>query len=199
VARPGASLLALVLVAAACMSPYEARHEGQWDAQDQIWMSEASQVRLRSAQSRVFDTTDRVRLLSAIVDSMQDLGFQIEVLDEELGIVSAKRFEELESPGADSSYHLYDSQSMLFLSRSFRNWGPFNHRDNLVRVTVTVRRRNDAQSVVRANAQYYMQAVEDPEPYQRFFATLERSMTLDAIRIEDAPEERALPGGAAGK
>jgi len=177
----------LVLLLAACLQPYESRHEGQWNAAEQVWMSEASQVKLRAAQSRVFDTTDRKRILTAVVATLQDLGFMITVLDDELGIVAGKRFEEVEGSafGYDPSYHLYESDSLLAFSRRFLGWGPFYHRDNLVRVTVTVRKRNEGQSVVRASAQFYLRAVEDPEPYQRFFRALEQSMFLDAHLFEE--------------
>lgn len=175
-----------LLALAACLSPYESRQQAQWNSNDQISESESSQVKLRAAQSRVFDTTDRTKILSAIVSTLQDLGFQIEVLDEVLGIVSCRRFDELENPGNDASYHLYDTGGLLLFTRTFRSWGPFYHRDNLVRVTVTVRKRNDAQSIVRASAQFYMHAVEDPEPYQRFFAALERSMSLEAHLADDS-------------
>src|SRR4026208_1522406 len=114
------------------MQPHEGRHEGQWNAMDQVWMSEQSQVRLRAAQSRVFDTTDRMRLLTAIVDTLQDLGFMIGVLDEELGIVAAKRFDALEGGLIyDPNYHLYDSNSLMLFSRTYLSWGPFYHRDNV--------------------------------------------------------------------
>jgi hypothetical protein len=180
-----------LLALAACLQPYEARHEGQWNSTDQVLMSEASQVKLRAAQSRVFDTTDRKRILTAVVATLQDLGFMIKVLDEELGIVSGKRFEEIEGSllGNDASYHLYDSDSLLAFSRRFMGWGPFYHRDNLVRVTVTVRKRNEGQSVVRASAQYYLCAVEDPEPFQRFFRALEQAMFLEAHQVEDPPPD----------
>jgi hypothetical protein len=176
-----------VLLLAACLQPYESRHEGQWNATEQVWMAEASQVKLRAAQSRVFDTTDRNRILTAVVATLQDLGFMITVLDDELGIVAGKRFEEVEGGtfGYDSSYHLYESDSLLAFSRRFLGWGPFYHRDNLVRVTVTVRKRNEGQSVVRASAQFYLRAVEDPEPYQRFFRALEQSMFLEAHLFEE--------------
>jgi hypothetical protein len=190
---PRLLLPGLALAPAACLSPYESRHEGQWESRDQIWMSEASQVRLRAAQSRVFDTADRMRILEAVVATLQDEGFMIGTLDEELGIVSGKRFEPIESPGPDlaqaiydPTYHLYDPESLLTLSRTYLTWGPFYHRDNLVRVTVTVRKRNDAQSVVRASAQFYLRAVEDPLPYQRFFTALERTMSLEARLLDDA-------------
>lgn len=185
---PSVPLLLLPLAFAACMEPYESRHEGQWNSSDQVLMSEASQVKLRAAQSRVFDSTDRERILTAVVATLQDLGFMITVVDEQLGIVAGKRFEELEGSGLlyDPTYHLYSSDSLLAFSRSFRTWGPFYHRDNLVRVTVTVRKRNEGQSVVRATAQYYLRAVEDPEPYQRFFRALEGSLFLQAHLVEES-------------
>jgi len=86
-------------------SPYELRHENQWNAREQIWLSESSQLKVRSAQSRVYDTTDRRRLLEAIVSTLQDLDFKVEVLDEDLGIVSGKKFVDIEEPfGIDPTY-----------------------------------------------------------------------------------------------
>ena len=180
--------LGLALGAAACLSPFESRHEGQWNARDQILQSDASQVRLRAAQSRLFDCVDRTRILTAVVATMQDLGFMIEVLDEELGIASGTRLDATEGESwADPTYHLYDSQTLLTFARTYRSWGPFQHRSDLVRMTVTVRKRNDAQSVVRASAQFYLRAVEDPATYQQFFRALEQSLFLQAHEFEEAP------------
>jgi hypothetical protein len=64
-----------------------------------------------------------------------------------------------------------------------------------VRITVTVRRRNEKQLVVRANAQFYLHAVEHAEPYQRFFAALEQAMGLSSMQWQDdtqpAPAKQA--------
>jgi hypothetical protein len=171
---------------AGCPTPYELRHEGQWDSRDQVWLSEQSQVKLRAAQSRVFETLDRRRTIEAVIDTMQDLGFMVEVLDENIGIVSGKRFEPLERSSYfnDPFYHLYSDESLLVFTRAYRSWGPFWHRSDLVRLTVTVRKRNEAQLVVRASAQYYLKAVEDPLPYQRFFRTLEQALFLQGMAAE---------------
>jgi hypothetical protein len=176
-------LLALCSLLLGCWpTPYEWRHQNQWDSREQIGMAEASQVRLRAAQSRVFDTTDSRRILEAVVSTMQDLNFSVQVLDEELGLVSGKLLVPIERPETytDRFYTLYDDQSLLLFSRNFLTWGPFWHRSDLVRLTVTVRKRNETQSVVRASAQFYLQAVESPEPYQMFFNTLEKTLFLDA-------------------
>ncbi|MEE8507400.1 MAG: hypothetical protein V3S40_14420 [Kiloniellales bacterium] len=53
-----------------------------------------------------------------------------------------------------------------------------------LRMTVTVRPRGETQLLVRANAQYNIIAVEDPEPYQQFFIALEKSMFLTAHEVD---------------
>ncbi len=53
-----------------------------------------------------------------------------------------------------------------------------------LRITVSVRPRGQTQTLVRANAQFNRTAVEDPEPYQQFFAALERSMFLTAHLVD---------------
>ena len=178
-------LVGLSLLLNGCLSPYDARHENQWDSREQIWLSEESQVKLRAAQSRVFDTTDRTAILEAVVATMQDLGFMVEVLDQQLGIVSAKKYVDLERPAfLDPSYLLYRPDTLLILSRNIHTWGPFLHRSDLVRLTATVRKRNDAQLVVRASVQFYLRAVEDPAPYQQFFRALEQALFLQGKSVE---------------
>lgn len=176
--------LAVCSLLTAC-SPYDMRHDNQSDARTQIWLSEESQVKVRAAQTRAFDTKDRRKVLQAIVMTLQDLNCKIDVLDEELGIVSAKKYVDLERLSfLDPSYILYRPDTLLFLTRNYRAWGPFYHRSDLVRLTVTVRDRNESQLVVRASAQFYLRAVEDPVPYQQFFRTLEQAVFLEGHAVE---------------
>lgn len=171
--------IVVALFAASLMGcGYVQRHELMSDSTSQIWLAERSQVKVRNAQSRVFDTTDRIAMMQAIVGTLQDIGFQIEVLDEQLGIVSGKRFLDLERPKGRllQSYLTYDEESLVVLNRVDRGWGPFYHRSDLVRITVTVRPRNARQLVVRASAQYYVRPVEDPQSYQQFYAALEKTL-----------------------
>jgi hypothetical protein len=117
--------------------------------QKKILLTEESQVKLRSIQSRVFDTTDRNLMLRTIIATLQDLGFVIDDADETLGTVSATKLK---------GYSL--------------------------RMTVSVRPRGDRQMIVRSNAQYNLQTVEDPEPYQQFFTSLSKAIFLEAQQIE---------------
>jgi hypothetical protein len=107
-----------------------------------------SEVRLRSIQSRVFDTPDENRTMRAVIATLQDLGFVVDKADSSLGILSATRL---------SGY--------------------------VLKMTVSVRTRGETQVLVRANAQYNLRAIEDPDLYQRFFVALSQSMFLAAQQM----------------
>ena len=51
------------------------------------------QVKLRSMQSRAFDTTDKQKTLRTVIATMQDLGFVIDKADETLGTVSGTKLD----------------------------------------------------------------------------------------------------------
>ena len=56
--------------------------------------------------------------------------------------------------------------------------------NTLVKMTVIVRPRGEKQLLVRANAQYGTQTVEDPEEYQNFFTLLGKSLFLTAHEVD---------------
>lgn len=173
--RPVALMFLLSLWGGGC-----ANEQGvaiQWKSRRQILMSEASQVKLRAAQSQVFDVTNRIEILRAAVATMQDLFFAIDVVDEELGIVSGKKWLNHNSAWADhASYYRYETDGLLIFNTNFRNWGPFMYRRDLARMTVTVRPKEETRTLVRASVQHNLRAVEDPETYRDFFRLLRRSL-----------------------
>jgi hypothetical protein len=109
-----------------------------------------SQVKLRSIQTRSFDTADRAQVQRAVISTMQDLAFVIEKADSTLGNVTGTKF----------------------------------HKNMIVKMTVTVRERGPKQTLVRANAQYGLSAVEDPLIYQDFFNLLSKSLFLAANQVD---------------
>jgi len=64
----------------------------QTNASDQILSTQSSQVKLRSFQSRAFDTTDKNKTMRTVISTLQDLGFVLEKADESLGSVTGTKF-----------------------------------------------------------------------------------------------------------
>lgn len=184
----------LGLLTTGCMG-FASRHEIQGDNWNQVLLSDESQVKIRNAQSRVFDTTDRRMMLEALVATFQDLGFKIEVLDPDLGIISGKKYLTAERPsrGGLPSYLIYDEESLVVFNRVYRTWGPFQARADLVRLTATVRQRNAEQLIVRASAQHYLRPVEEPLAYQKFYATLQQAIFSERALLDPIPLEQAAP------
>jgi len=116
----------------------------------QLLESSESQVKLRSIQTRAFDTSDKKKMLRTIISTLQDLDFVIDRADLTLGSVTGSKF---------------SSNAVL-------------------KMTVTARARGSNQLLVRANAQYGIQAIEDPEPYQDFFDALGKAMFLTAHQVD---------------
>lgn len=58
----------------------------------QILGERESQVKLRSFQSRAFDTKDKVKTMRTTISTLQDLGFVVEKADETLGTVTGTKF-----------------------------------------------------------------------------------------------------------
>lgn len=114
-----------------------------------------SMLKLRAAQTRTFETADRNRVMRGVVATLQDLGFMVTGADAGLGTVSGRKFT------ADSTGQIYE-----------------------LRVTVTVRARDERQMLVRANAEFNNKPVEDPAAYQNFFNALGRSIFLAANKAD---------------
>ncbi len=56
--------------------------------------------------------------------------------------------------------------------------------NTLLKMSVTVRPRGETQLLVRANAQFGIKPIDDPEPYQDFFGALEKSLFLTAHQVD---------------
>lgn len=60
-------------------------------SQQQLLASDESQVRLRSIQTRAFDTADKEMTMRTVISTLQDLDFVIEKADLVLGSVSGSK------------------------------------------------------------------------------------------------------------
>lgn len=115
----------------------------------EVLATKESQVKLRAIQTRVFDTTDKQKMLRTVIATLQDLGFVVDKADAVLGTVSGTKLDRY-----------------------------------ALRMTVSVRPRGQSHLLVRANAQYNIYAVENPEPYQQFFDALSKAIFLTAQQVD---------------
>lgn len=126
----------------------------QTNPEKQVLQASESQVQLRSMQTRAFDTDKKDVVLRSVISTLQDLGFVLDGADAVLGSVSGTKF---------------GRSGMTYYQ---------------IKATVTVRPRGTSQMLVRMSAQHNIQAIEDPEPYQDFFAALEKSLFLTAHNVD---------------
>lgn len=54
--------------------------------------TEESQVKLRSMQTRAFDTTDKKKMMQTVISTMQDLDFVINKADLNLGSITGSKY-----------------------------------------------------------------------------------------------------------
>jgi PBP1b-binding outer membrane lipoprotein LpoB len=76
------SVIAIALLFSSCQS-----------SRNRLLESEQSQVKLRQIQTRAFDTTDKPKMLRAILSTLQDLGFIIDKADMDLATISATKLD----------------------------------------------------------------------------------------------------------
>ena len=57
-------------------------------------------------------------------------------------------------------------------------------QDYQIRMTVTVRNRDDTRLAVRANARFNEQPIDDPGAYQDFFTVLDKAMFLTLHNVD---------------
>lgn len=113
------------------------------------------QLKLRSIQSRVYETTDKTAVVRNVIATLQDLDFLIESADLGTGTVSARKF------------------SMKGMEKYID-----------LKITVSVQPKGEMRTVVRANAEHNNKLVEDPAPYQNFFTALSKSLFLAGKLVE---------------
>lgn len=104
-----------------------------------------TQLQKRSYESRVFETSDKEKVLRATISTLQDLGFVIDRADFTLGMVSGTKY---------AGYQ--------------------------IKITVSLRPKGNDRMMVRANAQFNIESIDDPKQYQDFFSSLEKSLLLAA-------------------
>lgn len=80
------------VIAGSCMLAVLFALSGCASTTNKAFKMDDSQVKLRSIQTRAFDTTDKKKMLQTIISSMQDLDFVIDKTDLTIGTATGTKF-----------------------------------------------------------------------------------------------------------
>jgi hypothetical protein len=138
-----AGLLVLALTSCATMRP-------------EVIQSSKSALQLRSMQSRVFETGDRVRVYRAVLATLQDLGYTITKLEPDAGTVTGDKLAQLRLT------------VMVY---------PRGTNRTIVRANAIVKLSPQVEQGYQVDSLEFYQ--------QRFFEPLSKALFLTAMNIED--------------
>ena len=142
-----------------------------------------SALQERELQTRRFDDVDEATLLAACAGVLQDLGFNLDESETELGVVVASKRRDVRNRVTATVTNLLDIIMDIEIAidkeqrirASLVTWpDPDNARVYFVRVTFQRVVWNTENKVSRR------EALNNPELYQRFFDRLSKSVFLEA-------------------
>lgn len=115
----------------------------------QMIIENPQQLEVRSYQIKNYEQS-KVQTARAVVSALQDLGFIVDKADMETGTVTATKLAQYAT----------------------------------MKITAVIRKKNEAETTVRVNAQFASntempKAVDDPQTYASFFATLDKAVFLE--------------------
>lgn len=133
----------------------------------------------RRLQTRRYETSDETALLSAALEALQDLGFELDESERGLGLLVASKNRDASSTaewigsalasGLTDDDMVYDTEQRIRASVVTR---PFGTRSTTVRVTFQ-RTVWDNRGAISRN-----ESIGDPELYREFFLKLSNSIFL---------------------
>ena len=169
-------LLVMILIVAACQTA---------PPQDAFRLPAAS-LEIRQLQTRRFKDIDEVQLLAASAGVLQDLGFNLDESDVELGLIVASKRGPANDPGVSQVMQLLELFAGIEIAVA---------RDQRIRVSLVSWpvAGTDTEYFVRVTFQRVVwntendiskqQTLDDPNLYQEFFERLSKSVFLEANSI----------------
>ena len=140
----------------------------------------------RQLQTRVFETQNEAELLSASAALLQDLGYNIDESETELGVIVGSKNRDAEEAGQVVGAILvtillgvpaaWDKEQHIRAAVITRHLGP-ERRGYAVRLTLQRTVWNTQNQISR------IEALDDPEIYQEFFDKLSKAVFLEAQEL----------------
>lgn len=132
----------------------------------------------RQLQTRIFETNDEKKLLTASAALLQDLGYTIEESEVPCGVIVSSRDRDVTEVGGVVCFFFlgapYDQKQKIFASLVTR---PIDDKRIAVRITFQHMVWNNQGMLVKN------ERINDPEIYQQFFSKLSTSVFLVAHEI----------------
>ena len=165
-------------------------HEQLRNRKNNTSVSTPQSLEQRQIETRRYDGISERDLITASINLLQDLGFNFENSETELGTIIASKQRDTE--GLEASFTHYLSSMLLLLVLPVT-------KDQITRVAIVVRPVLDSngetiddshlvrvtfQSIaLRTNSSTSGKTLSDPELYQGFFEKLSKSVFLEAQKI----------------
>lgn len=163
----------------------------------ELFTLSADAAKHRAMQTRMFETPNERELLSASAAVLQDLGFQIEESQRDVGFLRAVK------ERSAREYGQYIRQALVLILSLGKVLQPVDLHQKIAAALVTRPLNAEAtrqevrimfyRAVWKGDGQVdnqyippgeqYMEMVRDPEIYQQFFAKLSKAVFLEAHRI----------------
>lgn len=152
-----------------------------------------SALEARAMQTRQFDDVTEVEILAATSAVLQDLGYAIDEVEKELGVLSASKRADATNAAELLSKVALDATACILTFLIFCDNDNYKSADALqdIRLTLVVMppAQNDAPHAVRITMQRVVwdrdgrvsdqETVNEPEVYQAFFDKLSKSVFIE--------------------
>jgi hypothetical protein len=188
------SIFLIVLLLTSCAGmPHDEwaqNHEQLRNRKNDTSVNTPQSLEQRQIETRRYDGISERDLITASINLLQDLGFNFENSETELGTIIASKQRDTE--GLEASFTHYLSHGLLLLVLPVT-------KDQITRVAIVVRPVLDSngettddshlvrvtfQSIaLRTNSSTSGKTLSDPELYQGFFEKLSKSVFLEAREI----------------
>jgi hypothetical protein len=189
--------LALLALVVGCAAPH---HEPE-----ELFRLSPESPQQRATQTRLFDTSDGIELLSASAAALQDLGFQVQESVPDLGVLRAAKERSAREYGQEISRSVIallstagvffgantltiipvDLQQQINASLVTRplDEGGSRHEVRILFYRVVWKGSGQSGDQQIPPGQQKMEMIRDPEIYQQFFARLSKAVFLEAHTI----------------
>lgn len=154
----------------------------------------AEATKLRSLQSRGYDTRDEKKILSASASALQDMGFTLDESETKLGLIVASKGTDASNKGQVAAV----AASMVFcaLATGSVSTDAYGNLDDVQKVQaslVSIPGQSKKNTIVRITFQRIvwnknkqisrLETLEDPSLYQGFYERLSKSVFLEDHQI----------------